>query len=260
MFLSRLLLTLRLVRRGVISNKTMLYFVGGKDFREANAYIRDIINNQAGASVVSYTLETFSPEVCEEHLASQALFGEKTIVIFDGLLSNKEHEEYFKNKRKALASSPNIFIIREEKVGKKTQDIFARQVEKIAIFDGEKRYKEEGFSIFSLADAVGARDKKKAWLLLQKAFAEGVEPEQIYGTLFWQTKTLTLVKKADHEGVAPHTLGLNPFVLRKAQRFAKNYSQKECTALLSQLIEAYHNARAGRGELSPALERFVLTL
>ena len=39
------------------------------------------------------------------------------------------------------------------------------------------------FNIFSLTDAVGARNKKEAWVLYQKALLAGVSAEEIFSFL-----------------------------------------------------------------------------
>ncbi len=54
--------------------------------------------------------------------------------------------------------------------------------------------------------------------------------------------------------------GLSPFVFRKANQFAKNYSENELQKLSSNLIDIYHNARRGVKPLDIELEKFTLNI
>src|SRR3989344_9363077 len=51
------------------------------------------------------------------------------------------------------------------------------------------------FNIFALTDAIGARKKRDAWVLYQKALAAGMAPEEIFFKLVWQAKTMLVAGK-----------------------------------------------------------------
>jgi len=110
------------------------------------------------------------------------------------------------------------------------------------------------FSIFSLADALGERDKKRMWVLYREAIDLGISPEEIVGTLFWQVKMILLahrVKKATDAGV-------KDFPFSKAQRYAKNYSLDEIQKLSSDIISIYHEAHRGKVDFEIELEKLIL--
>ena len=90
------------------------------------------------------------------------------------------------------------------------------------------------FDIFSLANALGKRDKKGLWVLYQKAKLNNIADEQIHGILFWKVKSMIL----------------------SAGRGA--YSQDELKKLSNSLVNLYHDTRRGVHEMDSAMERFIL--
>jgi len=110
------------------------------------------------------------------------------------------------------------------------------------------------FNIFSLGDALGKRDRKNLWILYEKAIASGISPEEIHGTLFWQVKSMILSKSAKDAEEAV----LKPYVFKKSNSYAKNFTSEELFAISSKLVDIYHEARRGVHDFGIALELFIL--
>jgi DNA polymerase III delta subunit len=102
-----------------------------------------------------------------------------------------------------------------------------------------------------LTDALGNRDTGKLWTLYRKAIRAGIELEKIHGILAWQVRTMVRVMHDDTEG-------LKPFVITKAKRFAKQYSEKEIRELSLHLLSLYHNAHRGVVDFELEMERLIL--
>ena len=155
-----------------------------------------------------------------------------------------------------IAESPNVFIVLEGDVDKKTLLAITDVAEKVQLFENKEGKKKPEFNIFSLTDAFGRRDKKNLWVLYQKAVASGAVPEEIHGILFWQLKSMLLAVTAKTAGEA----GVAPFVFTKAKSFLKNYTPEELKTLSSKLVHMYHDAHRGIHDFEIALERLILTL
>lgn len=112
------------------------------------------------------------------------------------------------------------------------------------------------FNIFSLTDAIGSRDKKKAWMLYQKALASGLDPDRIFPTIFWQVKSLLLASRTKSASEAD----MKPFPYNKAKSNLKNFKEGELEKMSEELLVGYHNIRRGEGEMETLLEKFVLSL
>lgn len=236
----------------------MIYFFYGSDrdkAREKAGALLDMLAKKYPEAEVFRISAESDVNTLDELIGGQGLFSKTHIVYCTTLFENEEWKEAFVERLGDIADSPNIFVLLEAAVDKKTVLALAEKAEKVLMFE-RKEKKVPEFNIFSLTDAFGARDKKKLWVLYQQARMSGAEPEEVHGILFWQLKSIflaTVCKTADEAGV-------KPFVWSKAKSFAKNYSAEELKNLSSKFISLYHDSRRGIHEFDIALERLILTI
>ena len=112
------------------------------------------------------------------------------------------------------------------------------------------------FNIFSLTDAIGARDRKRAWVLYQKALSAGLVAEQIFFKVVWQIKSMLIVSKTKSVGETD----MKDFPYSKARSFLKNFKPGELETLSENLVVGYHRARRGEGEIETLVEKILLGL
>ena len=112
------------------------------------------------------------------------------------------------------------------------------------------------FNIFALTDALGARDKKRAWILYQEALGAGLSAEEIFFKIVWQVKSLLIASKTKNVTETD----MKPFPYSKAKSFLKNFSTSELQNLSEALVIGYHRVRRGEGELETFVEKILLGL
>src|SRR3989338_6415083 len=112
------------------------------------------------------------------------------------------------------------------------------------------------FNIFALTDAIGARKKRDAWVLYQKALAAGMAPEEIFFKLVWQTKTMLLASRTRTADEAD----MKPFPYSKAKGFLNNFKPGELEKFSEDLVLGYHRTRRGEGEIETLVEKALLRL
>ncbi|MFA6338579.1 MAG: hypothetical protein WCW87_00755 [Candidatus Paceibacterota bacterium] len=222
------------------------------------------------AAYIKFDNESISPERLEEVIGGQGLFSIKSIVEISNVLSDKKSKDVLMDKVKEIAESENVFIIRETKVNKPELEKFKKYAKQVQCFElkvkkevGRKFGLGDGnffslqdFNVFSLADALGNRDKKNLWILYQKANQLNIPAEEIHGLLFWQFKTIALSRLAKSAEEAD----LKPFVYSKSKRYAQNFTEKETKSFLSRLVSMYHDSHRGIYDFNIALEKFILSL
>jgi len=240
----------------------MLYFICGEDFKKARTKAKNLIDTlvakKPNSNLFKLNSENFDEKIVEEGLKGMGLFENKYIIFLDKILGNEKIKEFILNKIKDIAESDNIFILLEEEVDKKTLIKIEKKAQKTQEFSGNslKREKERA-KPFALTDALGKRDRKRAWTEYQKVLKEGLVPEEIHGVLFWQIKTMLLANSSKNSAEAD----LNPFVFKKAKEFCKNYSDEELKKMSSKLISIYHDIRRGIVEdLGLEIEKFLLEI
>ena len=112
------------------------------------------------------------------------------------------------------------------------------------------------FNAFSITDAFGVKDKKKAWILYQKAMLEGVSSEEIFFKLVWQVKSMLLASRTKDAREAD----MKEFPYNKSKKFLKNFNKEELEQISSDLVTGYHQVRRGKGDMETFVERVLLSL
>lgn len=235
----------------------MLYIFYGSDTgaarAKANALVASLVEKRPDASLVRLDSESFEPSSLPELISGQGLFVQKYIVVLDRVFEHEEAKGAIQDSLKDIAASDNIVVMLEGALDTKTKKQLEKAASKVTEFS-KKEKKQERFNVFALGDALGRRDKKQLWVLYQEALREGLSPEEIQGSLFWQVKTMLLASKTTTAEEAE----MKAFPYNKAKGYAKNYSDEELERLSWGLIEAYHEVRQKGGELNVKLEKWVL--
>lgn len=233
----------------------MLYVFAGNDpskvRHEAYAYVNTISKNDA--EITSVTHESCSPGTLIELAQGASLFGSSRVIVLDTLSEDESTWEALLSLLNVLAESANHFVVIENEL--KAAD--AKKLEKNAkkMHNVESR-KGERFNAFLMTDALLRRDKKSLWLLLVRAWNEGLSDEEVIGVLYWQIKALRATAKTKH---AEET-GLKPFVYSKAKRALSVFTQDEIDTLSRSLLSVYHDGHGGKVDTHTALEKWVLSL
>lgn len=241
----------------------MLYVFYGDNMEDAREKARSLtdslLKKREGALLFRITSDIWSKSLLQEYLGGQGLFVQKYIVLLDGIFEDKDIREDAREFLSEMKESGNIFVVLEKKFDAATLKDIKKYAEKAVEVEGGapnpvSSAKKSDFSIFSLADAVGEKDKKRAWMLYRQAVDLGISPEEIVGTLFWQVKMILLAHRAKTSVEA----GIKDFPFNKAKRYAQNYSLAEAQALSSALISLYHNAHRGTTNFEIGLEQVIL--
>ncbi len=241
----------------------MIIFIHGEDTDKSRKKAHELIDNlrkkKPDASFFKINGENWSEEIISEYALGQGLFSNKYIVFLDKVCENKDLKDSFIDKLDEMKDSENVFIILEGKLDKTSITKIEKRSDKVQLFEIDtdkigKFGKKDDFNIFSLADALGNRDKKNLWILYRMAINNGKVPEEIAGTLFWQLKSMAIASKAKDASSS----SLSPFVYNKSKNYLKNFKDGEIYKILESLISISHDSRRGIGEMETSLERWIL--
>ncbi len=238
----------------------MLYVIYGKDKDKAREKFLSLIDSlkkkRPNALIFRVDGEKFSRSQFEDLIFGQGLFQPKYIIAGSGILKNEDGEVMVRDLIKAIKETDHIVILFEETIEAKLLKVLEKNAEKVQEFDLKKVEKKPAFNIFAITDALGARDRKTLWVTYQDMLRRDVAPEELFWKLVWQVKTMLLVKTA----TSGTKLDLNPYVLQKNTRYAKNFSLEELLTLSRSFVELYHEARRGKKEFEIELERIILAV
>jgi len=181
-----------------------------------------------------------------------SLFGGVECIVLDTLSENDDASAELLDVLPLLASSPHTFVVIEKKLSADDVKVFSEHADKLT---QTKEDAAQRFNAFALADALASKDKKALWMLLLRAQSEGLTPEEIIGTLFWQLKSLRLAKITKTAAEAD----MKDFPYNKAKRAAAKFSTEELQILSERLLTVYHKGHLG-SDIDLTLEKWVLTI
>jgi len=232
----------------------MLYVICGTDVNKARdkfgLLVKSLQKKKPEVELFVFDADNWDIEKFKSLISGQGLFEKKYIVSMSRIPI-----EDISSHLKDFKGSENIFILFTEKLLSKDKKRLEKYSEKLEEHNIREKAKEE-FNIFSITDALGNRDKKRLWVLYQKAVKAGKTTEEIHGILLWQLKAIVVSYK---EKTAKDS-GMKPFVFSKAKSFSKNYLKEEAEKKLFRFMEIYNESRLGKSDFALSLEKEILSI
>ncbi len=211
----------------------MLYLYTGTDRTKARTAMQAAVAHaQKGGVSITRINDANTLDDLAAALHSGGMFATERIVVLENVFENDEMREVLRAELPTLKSSTDHFFLYEEKPDAATRKLIEKYAEKSERYDAAKKA-DGGTTIFALANALRAGNKKALWVGYQRELLNDAAPEAIHGVLFWAAKDMLLKSSA---------------VVDKTR--AKK--------LIASLTELPHEARRRGEDLEYALERFVL--
>jgi hypothetical protein len=206
-----------------------------------------------------YTLTSVDPEQVSENLIrglleTRGLFDDIHAIIVRGGFSKKESADVLSQHLQAYVESPHQWFFLEEVITPRYVQMFKKAGALVHTEKKEGKAEVKGDNrkiLFAISDAVGARNKREAWILYRKALRAGHKPEEVLHMIRWMFRSLFLV--AENDSAELHT-----FVVGKMKRFLKNYPRHEIQSSHKTLTELFHQSHRGE-PLEYTLERFLVS-
>jgi DNA polymerase III delta subunit len=243
----------------------MYYLLHGKDTLKSRIKLQATIFSfsvkNPHANIFRIFENDFNKSQFLEFFGGQNLFSNKLLIVCDNILKNEEAESFVFDHLEEIKNSPNVFVFTEDDIKKNELEKLEKYSEKVFKFDLEKKETENNFNIFSISDAFGEKNKKKLWIVFNKAKRSGMVAEEIFWKIVWQAKSMLLAYTAEKEGdKALAKLKISPFVLNKSKKYAKNFKESELKDIYGELVSLYHETRRKSLDFDLALESFILNL
>lgn len=204
-----------------------------------------------GEQEVKIDSDAYTPGCIKNACGAVPLFGPAPVYLLDMPRGNDEFWAEVTDVVEVLGVSSIHFIIIERALLVADKKIFTAHA---TVLEEHKANTLPGFNIFRLAEALALKDKKLLWLLLQEARQEGMAPEEIVGTLWWQLKSMRLAALTKNAAEA----GMKDFSYNKAKRSLVQFPLNEVEARSRSLLTLYHDGHAGKCDIDLALEAWVL--
>jgi len=117
---------------------------------------------------------------------------------------------------------------------------------------------------FALTEALKEKNAEQALALLHNQLDHGEEPLKILGTIVWQLRALWEVKYYQSQKLSPGTIaqemGAKPFMVEKALKHTRNFSQLELIRSFKDLAQADRQLKSSGQSPKGILESLILKL
>jgi len=107
--------------------------------------------------------------------------------------------------------------------------------------------------IFGFLDALGYKNRKRAFLELHRLLDQGESPLYLLKMMVWQARNLLRVKVSKSQSVK----GVNPYVLRKVQSQVENFGEEELVGIFKELLKAEVKLKTTQLDSKLVLDRLV---
>lgn len=203
----------------------------GTDREKARAKMATDIGRVKGAEVVRIT-DANTIDDLKASLQGGGMFAQKRVLVFESVCANVELCDVLVESLESLSKSDEKVFVFEEKPLADLRRKLEKYAESVEKFDAPPKSRDS--SIFAIANALRAADKKELWVSYMREIAKDAAPEAIHGVLFWAAKDMFL--KGD------------------------TAARVRAASLVAALAELPHAARRRGEDLEYALERFVLSV
>jgi DNA polymerase III delta subunit len=228
----------------------MLFIFTGGDVSKAKA---EAEKRAAGYELVRFGDGGESFDHVGGYLEQRGMFAAKVALVLDRPLEDSTGKELLLEKGEELVSADALVIAIQPEVDAITKKKLPKGV-KFEEFDVPVIAELPPPNVFALTDAVAEGDRKKSWILYRQLIMSGASAEEIHGALGWYARGVVLASKTRSAEEA----GMKPYPYGKAKRVAAKLKPGKAEALSEQLVEMYHRARSGLGDLEDLLEVFLL--
>jgi hypothetical protein len=231
----------------------MIYLFYGSDVEKvrtkAFAWVAAARAKEPNLAYVRLAREELTPAALEDAASSGGLFVKRLLILIDDPFSaaraTSEEEDgseeetttgsVFEEYVDALAASDNAIVILAPKLAAVKAKKLVAKAKVEYKFDVPVTFEaKRGFNS-SLVDALGARNREKLWLEINRALLAGDAPEMLHGLLHWKARD----------------------IMSKGSRVWKPQESRKLSLDLIELLQA--SRRGGLG-LNLALEKFALSI
>lgn len=246
----------------------MLNVILGTDREKINSFIKKSVGETQAQKIDIFSWDT---DLVRSNIESSSLFGgESEGLILEGIGENGDLWNALLGLVGGMTESAKSFFVVESDLSDEAVEILKEKGAKISDFREKKQEKwkpkygnetrlnskvGQKYNPFALADAVGKKSAKEAWIEYERARLAGALPEELHGQVWGKVRDMIASEVA-----TATELGIHPFVHKKAKADLRNWPRDILNKFTDNLLNIYHESRLGGDELDLAMEKLLLSI
>lgn len=223
----------------------MLFLLHGSDTSSSRQALLDLKKNYTPDSINVFDAKNFDPHELVRVCETPAMLSDRRLVILEGKFSLSTVNDQLST---VPPTTDLVFWTEEElKPSSKLVKLVRDSGGQIRLFK-EKIPKH----VFGFLDALGYKNKKKAFLELHRLLDQGDAPLYLLTMIVWQVRNLLRTQSAKGK-----VQSLHPYVFRKLKQQVKNFTADELSEIFRILLDAEVKLKTSRLDSVLILDQLV---
>lgn len=253
----------------------MIYVLYGEDTTRSKEKLRSIQDRFVAVAGGSEALRRIDAAECSltdlcVEMEARSLFRDRRLVVVTYAFSSPaDTKRYLEENLVRFVESSDTYLFWDPGAPS-TGDRFFQALKKSATKVQEftrrtniqRKYKKTPRSLFMLLDAVGARERMRAFVLFHRLLAEGERPESVFWAVLRHIKNLCSIRALLDNGriyaAIVEETGLHPYVVKKGTVQARAYSLAELASLYGRVSTLDRDIKQRRRDVLLGIERALL--
>jgi len=171
----------------------MIYFFHGSDVKKTRTkafeWIAKARAKEPNLVYARLSAEELTDATLEDAALSGGLFIKRLLILIDDPFQEDVSATLLEEHLVALADSDNAVVILAPKLAASKAKKFIAKAKIEYKYDAPIQNESKGFNA-NLVNALGAHNREKLWLEINRAFRAGDAPEMLHGLLHWKARDM----------------------------------------------------------------------
>ena len=205
----------------------MLYLLHGENVGASRQALIDLKKNYSPDSVSVFDAKNFDEGGFLRACETPSLLSDRRLVVVENKPPSSTIQQF--NNLTIYPSVDLVFWLGEEL--KPSNKLFKQ----VKADGGQIRHFRPTIPkhVFGFLDALGYKNKQKAFLELHRLLDQGESPVYLWTMMVWEVRNLLKVQSAKGK-----VQNVHPYVLRKLQQQVRNFDEGELVKIFKRLLEA----------------------
>jgi len=223
----------------------MIILLHGENVSASREALVELKKNYSADSVSVFDVKKFDADEFIRACQTPSLLSDRRLIVIEGKLPSSPHLLI----SSSLPSTTDVIFWLGEEL-KPSGKLF-KQVKELG---GQIRVFKEVVPkhVFCFLDALGYKNKQKAFLELHRLLDQGESPLYLLTMIEWQVRNLLKVQSAKGK-----VQNMHPFVLRKIRTQLKNFGEDELVSIFRKIFEAEIALKTTQQDSTLVLDRLV---
>lgn len=216
----------------------MIFLFHGDNLSKSRQTIVHLQNRLKATNKKEVAISEITPQELKEMCASFDIFSEPPFIVLDIASTNNKNLSEYTESLHQMPKGTNLLVLADKELPK--SNAFLKEVPNVRgkVILSNRIHQS---NIFKFVDALFFKDRKKAYKELRTLLIENEDPYYLFSMVLYGLRNV-----ANAKFEAPSLSKAAQFVKSKAQKQAKNFTEKEIATLYKTIYQTDKKLKTGK--------------